>query len=92
MALMQLKKDVDAWFRARGVDSGLHVNLHFGEVTMGKLGSIDRLDVIGETVNVAATLPHQGVTLSPQAFRCLSAEHRKAFHKHTPPVTYHPGI
>ena len=90
MTLMELKRDVDAWLRRIGRDSGMHVNLHFGEVTMGKLGSVDHLDVIGETVNVCATLPHQGVTLSPQAFRCLTPEHRKAFHRHTPPITYHP--
>lgn len=90
MALLRLKHDVEAWFRARGVDGGLHLMLHFGEVTVGKMGSIDRLDVIGETVNVCATLPHQGVTLTPQAFRCLSPENRRQFHRFTPPVTYHP--
>ena len=90
MALLQLKREVDASFRQRRIDSGMHVNCHFGEVTMGKLGSVDRLDVIGETVNVCATLPHQGVTLSPQAFRCLTPEHRRAFHRYTPPITYHP--
>lgn len=90
MAMLQLKRDVDAWFKGRGVASGLHVNAHFGEVTMGKMGGIDRLDMIGETVNICATLPHRGVTLSPQAFRCLSPENRRQFHRYTPPITYHP--
>jgi adenylate cyclase len=90
MALLQLKREVDAWFKRRNMDSGLHVNLHFGEVTMGRLGSIQSLDIIGEAVNVCATLPHQGVTLSPQAFRCLTPENRRLFHRHTPPITYHP--
>lgn len=57
---------------------------------MGKAGGLAQLDVIGETVNVCATLPHQGVTLSPQAFRRLRPEHRKMFHRHTPPITYRP--
>jgi class 3 adenylate cyclase len=90
MALLRLKGDADAWFRARGIDSVLHVNAHFGEVTMGKMGSIDRLDIIGETVNICATLPHRGFTLSPQAFRCLRPDDRRLFHRFTPPVTYHP--
>ncbi|MSQ23086.1 MAG: adenylate/guanylate cyclase domain-containing protein [Chloroflexi bacterium] len=90
IALLRLKQDAEAWFRTRGIDSGLHVNVHFGEVTMGKMGSVDRLDIIGETVNICASLPHQGVTLTPQAFRCLSSEHRKLFHRFIPPVTYHP--
>jgi adenylate cyclase len=90
MALLALHDRAEAWFHERRIDSGLHVNAHFGEVTMGRMGSIDRLDVIGETVNICATLSHRGFALTPQAFRCLTPEHRKRFHKFTPPVTYHP--
>lgn len=90
LALLQLRRDAQGWFRDRGIDSSLHVNVHYGEVTMGKMGSFESLDIIGETVNICATLPHRGVTLSPQAFRCLSPENRRAFHRFTPPVTYHP--
>ncbi|MBI4213470.1 MAG: adenylate/guanylate cyclase domain-containing protein [Chloroflexi bacterium] len=90
MALLSLKREIDAWLRERGWDSGLNVNLHFGKLTMGKMGSVAGLDVIGEAVNVCARLPHQGVTLTPQAFRRLSPEHRRLFHRHAPPITYHP--
>ena len=31
---------------------------------------------------------HKGFTITPQAFRCLSAESRKHFKKYTPPIVY----
>lgn len=90
LALMRLKDEVESWMHKRRIQSGLHVNVHSGPVAMGKLGSIDRLDVIGEAVNVCATLPHRGVTLSQQAFRRLKPENRRAFQRFSPPITYHP--
>ena len=47
-----------------------------------------RYDVIGKTVNVAATLEATGVALSVAAFRKLGPELRRRFKKHTPPISY----
>lgn len=49
-----------------------------------------RLDVFGETVNIAAMLKANGIAITPQVFRKLEPETRKLFKKHTPPVTYIP--
>jgi class 3 adenylate cyclase len=91
MALLDLKGNVDRWLRDRPIGDSLHVNAHFGEVTMGRMGRAGRLDVIGETVNIAATLGSRGFGLSQQAFRRLSSEHRRLFHRFTPPVLYLPN-
>jgi class 3 adenylate cyclase len=71
-------------------DVYLNVNIHVGPVIAGKFGppGAERYDVIGKTVNVAARLGRRGVTLSPQAFRCLSDEGRKRFEKIMQPITY----
>jgi len=76
--------------RAFGLDTYLNVNVHVGPVLAGSFGpkSAERYDVIGKTVNIAARLGRRGVTLSPQAFRCLSPDARKRFEKITRPVTY----
>ncbi len=90
MALMELKRQVDAWFKRRGINSWLYVNAHYGEVTLGPMGRSGRLDVIGDTVNITATLGSKSFALSQQAFRCLSPEHRRLFHRFTQPVLYIP--
>jgi class 3 adenylate cyclase len=90
MALLDLKADVDRWLQDRPIGDSLHVNVHFGEVTIGRMGRAGNLDVIGETVNIAATLGSRGFGLSQQAFRCLSPEHRRSFRRLTPPVLYLP--
>ena len=61
-----------------------------GRVVAGPSGrdGDKRYDVIGKTVNVAATLDATGVALSVAAFRKLGPELRRRFKKHTPPVTY----
>ena len=78
--------------RARefGLDTFLNINVHVGPVITGSFGPAgsERFDVLGKTVNIAARLGRRGVTLSPQAFRCLGDEGRKRFDKFTPPVTY----
>ena len=73
-----------------GLDTYLNVNVHVGPVLAGGFGpaGAERFDVIGKTVNIAARLGRRGVTLSPQAFRCLGRDARKRFDKITPPVTY----
>ena len=62
----------------------------FGTVVAGPFGrdGDKRYDVIGKTVNVAATLDATGVALSVAAFRKLGPALRRRFKKHTPPVTY----
>src|SRR5437762_146104 len=35
MAVLELKQHTDGWFKRRRIDSSLHVNAHFGEVTLG---------------------------------------------------------
>jgi len=91
MALLDLKARVDRWMQDRPIGQSLHVNVHFGEVMLGRMGRSGSLDVIGETVAIAATLGSRSFGLSQQAFRCLTPEHRKLFHKFTPPVMYLPN-
>ena len=91
MALLDLKAKVERWLQDRPIGQSLHVNVHFGEVTLGRMGRSGALDVIGETVAIAATLGSRSFGLSQQAFRCLTPEHRKLFHKFTPPVMYLPS-
>lgn len=89
-ALCAFAQEARACAREFGLDTYLNVNVHVGPVVAGPFGSpgATRFDVIGKTVNIAARLGRRGVTLSPQAFRCLSPEARKRFQKITPPVTY----
>ena len=90
MALLDLKASIDRWLQDRPIANSLHVNVHFGEVTLGRMGRAGNLDVIGETVHIAATLGSRSFALSQQAFRQLTPEHRQLFHKFTPPVLYLP--
>ena len=73
-----------------GLDAYLNISVHVGPALTGRFGppGAERFDVIGKTVNIAARLGRRGITLSPQAFRCLSPEGRERFQKITPPVTY----
>ena len=73
-----------------GFDTYLNVNVHVGPVVAGSFGAAgeQRYDVIGKTVNIAARLARRGVTLSAQAFRCLSEDGRKRFEKIMRPITY----
>ena len=73
-----------------GLDAYLNVNVHVGPVLSGSFGpaGAERYDVIGKTVNIAARLGRRGVTLSAQAFRCLSEDGRKRFEKIMQPITY----
>jgi len=91
MALLDLKATIDRWLQDRPIAQGLHVNVHFGEATLGRMGRVGTLDVIGETVHIAATLGSRSFGISQQAFRCLTPEHRQRFHKFSPPVLYIPN-
>jgi len=76
--------------RSFGIDTYLNVSIHVGPVLAGAFGpeGSERFDVLGKTVNVAARLGRRGVTLSTQAFRCLTEEGRKRFDKIKRPITY----
>ena len=89
-ALCALSREARECARSCGLDAYLNVNVHVGPVLAGSFGprGAERFDVIGKTVNIAARLGRRGVTLSPQAFRCLSPTARERFRKITPPVTY----
>ena len=89
-ALDEFARDARKLARQAGLDTYLNINVHVGPVITGSFGpaGAERFDVIGKTVNVAARLGRRGLTLSPQAFRCLGSEARKRFQKITPPITY----
>lgn len=90
LALCEFSSSARRAGRECGFDTYLNVNVHVGPVLEGTFGSpgLERYDVLGKTVNVAARLGRRGVVLSQQAFRCLSAEGRERFEKAAPPVTY----
>jgi class 3 adenylate cyclase len=90
-ALQSIKRGVDAFFAERRWESRLVVKAHFGEAVAGPYGDDGRFDLIGSEVNIAATLPSRTIALSPDAFRCLSADDRQAWKKHTPQVVYIPS-
>ncbi len=87
-ALLDLKRDIEAWLDEIGWDSRLVVRVHFGSCIAGPYGDERRFDVIGGAVNTTARLPSGSYALSTQAFRRLAPETRKRFKKHTPPITY----
>ena len=89
-ALYRLKEQGDAWLAQQGLASRQHIKVHYGMVASGLVGtrSAKQWDVYGHTVNVAASLPSSGLTLSPEAFRQLGPEARKLFKKHTAQVVY----
>jgi len=63
---MGLKRAVDAWWAAKGWDSRVILKAHFGRAVIGPFGTDARFDVIGNEVNVAATLPARTVSLSAE--------------------------
>jgi class 3 adenylate cyclase len=89
-SLPAIKHGVDAFFVERGWDSRLVVKAHFAEVVAGGFGDDASYDVIGNGVNIAATLPARTIALSPEAFRLLKEEERRTWKKHTPQVIYIP--
>ena len=87
-ALPTIKRDIDAFFAQRGWVSRLVVKAHVGTAVAGPYGDDGRFDVIGNDVNIAATLPARTIALSPDAFRLLAPDDRKAWKKHTQQVVY----
>ncbi|MCE9581579.1 MAG: adenylate/guanylate cyclase domain-containing protein [Planctomycetes bacterium] len=90
-ALQSVKQNIDAWWAGKGWDSRVVIKAHFGTVVAGPFGVEGRFDVIGNEVNIAATLPARTIAMSPEAFRCLGAAERKEWKKHTAQVVYIPG-
>lgn len=89
-ALADFAREARACGREYGLDTYLNVNVHAGAVLAGSFGpaGAEHYDVIGKTVNIAARLGRRGLTLSQQAYRCLSPGGRQRFEKFTPPTTY----
>jgi len=89
-ALCEFSRVVREQAHGVGLDTHLGISVHVGPVLAGTFGAgrTKRFDVIGNAVNIAARLGRQGVTLSPQAFRCLGPETRQAFEEIKPPATY----
>ena len=90
MACLRTKYEGEAWLARHGINTQANFKLHVGSVACGRVGAPGRaiFDVYGRTVNTAALVESRGFAMTPQAFRSLSAETRKLFKKHTPPVTY----
>ena len=89
-ALDTLAREARALALEHRYDAYLNINVHVGPVLTGSFGPPGReqYDVLGKTVNIAARLGRRGMTLSPQAFRCLGEDARKRFNKNMPPITY----
>jgi adenylate cyclase len=88
--LLELKDEVDRMMSGRGWHCRFTAKAHFGTAVAGLFGEGDtkRFDVIGQAVNMAATLRSTGVALSVPTFRKLGPELRTHFKRHTLPVTY----
>ncbi len=92
LALLRLKHDGDRWMADRDSPCRHVVKAHFGKVWCGAVGTRlkKEFDVFSETVNTAAILRSNGFAVTQQVFRKLDATTRKAFKRHTPPITYIP--
>ena len=90
--LLQLKNDGDAWLAKRKVPCENIVKAHVGKVFCGPFGtrSEKRFDIFGMAVMDTFKLESHGLAISPELFRKLKPNTRKAFKKHTPPMTYIP--
>ncbi|MCB2108425.1 MAG: adenylate/guanylate cyclase domain-containing protein [Rhodobacteraceae bacterium] len=88
-AFLDVQRKGDVWLRDNGYPGRAQIKLNIGPVACGPLGGhIKPFDVIGTTVNIAATLTGRGFTMTPAVFRALEPETRKLFKKHTPPISY----
>ena len=89
-ALKQYKSTVDNFLKESNLNSQLIVKAHFGEIVCGPMGvkGNKEFDILGENVNIAATIKSNGFSITPQVFRKLDQDARKLFKKHTPPITY----
>jgi class 3 adenylate cyclase len=94
LTLLSTREKSDAYFQSLGFNNRVRLTAHLGEVAIGMFGTegAQRLDIIGDAVNVAAALgrgEHRShLIISPQVFRHLASVTRKRFHKFTPPIVY----
>jgi class 3 adenylate cyclase len=90
--MLSLKEKQERLFASRKLNLRITFACHVGPVTAVVLPPIDRIDVIGRSVNTAAMLEKQGkrgrFIISTQTFRRLETATRKRFHKFTPPIVY----
>ena len=92
-SLLDLKQVADSFFMERDLPNRFTFAAHFGAVTVVKLPPVQGLDILGDTINIAARL-EGGLSkgrfvISPQVFRKLSPQTRKKFHRYTPPIVYY---
>lgn len=89
-AMQELSRVVDHLGQNWGMKLNLSVNIHVGPVSVGRFGTRDdkRVDIIGKTVNIAASFSRSGFALTQQAYRRISPEGRLQFQKYTQPVVY----
>ncbi len=89
-ALLRLKAEGDGWLAQQGLGSTQQIKVHVGPVARAHVGTRTAKwdDVYGNTVNIAARLPGNGLTLSPETFRELRPETRQRFKRHTAQVVY----
>ena len=90
--LLELKNELEGFFKENGYNNKITFSMHFGEVIAGKFPPIDNFDILGDTINIAFMLDRGNYRgrfiITPQVFRKLKPETRKKFHKFTPPVVY----
>ena len=94
-ALFSMQKEIEEDFIVKGKKTGLRIGAHYGQFASCILLPVEEPDLIGETINIAAKIGSGGQTkhrskliISPEAFRKLSAQSRKRFHKFTEPIVY----
>jgi class 3 adenylate cyclase len=89
-AALDLLERGDEWLGRHGYAGRGRVGLNLGPAAVGWLGApgAERIDIIGKTVNIAAVLRGDRITMTPMVFRRLSPAMRKQFKKHTPPISY----
>jgi adenylate cyclase len=91
-ALERLREEGDRWFEERNLPCRHRIRAHFGPVTCGPAGTKSRkpFDVFGQTVNVAARRPMNGLEITDAAHQRLSAATKKLFRKQAPAALYVP--
>jgi adenylate cyclase len=94
-ALLDMKRDIETTLKVGNTPLRIRVGAHYGPFALAILPPLDQPDILGETVNIAAMLGSGGqdshrdrLLLTPEAFRKLSPQLRKVFHKFTEPVVY----
>lgn len=92
IGLLKLKKYLDEFNRKNKLESVVRIKCHYGIVAVGYMtvNEQSRLDIMGNEVNICATLKSNGFSMTAETFRKLSPETRKYFKKHTPPISYIP--